>query len=250
MQKKLKTVLITGAAKRVGRGLSHSFSSQGWHVAVHYNRSAAEAESLTAEIQSHGGSASKLQADLADAASVDRLFHQAQATCGSVDVLINNAALFERDILADATPQSMIRHFQINTIAPLQLMQAMQRQADGGVVINILDHTILKNPRGYSSYDISKTALWRATQLAAKQFSPKLRVNAVVPGILLPLQEDAGNADWRNKYALPPLNCDESIDNVFDACWHIVQNPAVSGQMIVVDSGRHLSPHSILRKKA
>lgn len=245
-----QTVLVTGGAKRIGRALCLALAEQGCAIVVHYNTSTAEAEQLIAEIGKKNGKAAMIAADLGDSKQTKKLFADAAKKFGPITMLINNAAIFERDTFADFTPESIQQHFAINTLAPMILIQEMARQTiEHGAVVNLLDHSILKSPRGYTSYVISKSALWTATQLAAKQLAPKLRVNAVAPGIILPPNANETDQSWRDGYSPSPLPHPENVDDVVHACLQLLQNKALNGQMIVVDSGRHISAETILAKQ-
>ncbi len=247
MQMNSKSVLITGAAKRIGRGLSLALAECGYHVLIHYHTSKRSAADLAAEIKSAGGRADCVGADLSDPESVKTLFQQSRSAFGgNIDVVINNAALFLRDTVIEFDPGLAMRHFQVNAIAPMMLMQLMAAQNHPKAsAINILDHIILKSPRGYSSYCISKSALSTATQLAAIQLHGKLRVNAIAPGIILPLIENESDPAWRDRYTSPPLRHNENIADIVHMVIHIIENQAISGQIIPIDSGRHLNHERI-----
>lgn len=248
-----RTVLITGSAKRIGCDLARAIAQRGYSVAAHYNNSRADAENLVAEINRAGGRAAAIGADLSNPNGASELFSAATKIFGPIGVLINNAALFVRDTWQNITPMQMHNHLQVNTIAPAMLMHHFFAQdIDGGSVVNILDHAILKSPRGYTSYAISKSALWAATQSASAQFAPKFRVNAIAPGIVLPPAEPnntAQNPDWRRDYSPSPLPHDESVQDIVSACLYVIEHPSINGQLIPLDSGRHLTPHPILSGK-
>lgn len=245
------TVLVTGGAKRIGRALCLALAAQGYAVVVHYNTSTGEAEELIAEINKKSGKAAMIAADLSNTQQTKKLFADAAQKFGPITMLVNNAAIFERDTFADLTPENMQKHFAVNTLAPMILMQEMAKQnIERGSAVNLLDHSILKSPRAYTSYVISKSALWTATQLAAKQLAPKIRVNAVAPGIILPPNADEADQNWRSDYSPSPLSHPESIGDVVHACLQLLQNKALNGQMIAVDSGRHISAEPILAKRA
>ncbi|TAH34779.1 MAG: SDR family NAD(P)-dependent oxidoreductase [Alphaproteobacteria bacterium] len=242
-----QVALVTGGAKRIGRALCLALAARGCAVIVHYNTSRPDAEELIEEIGKKNGKAAMIAADLADPKSVQKLFGKARQKFGPITMLVNNAAMFERDTFADFTPETMQRHLNINTLAPMILMQEMAKQDIAfGAVVNLLDHSILKSPRGYTSYVVSKSALWSATQLAARQLAPKLRINAVAPGIILPPNAGKNDQSWRNDFSPSPLPHSESVDDVVNTCLHLLLNPALSGQMIAVDSGRHIDSAPIM----
>lgn len=244
-----KTVLITGAAKRIGRVIALRLAAHGWDIAAHYNKSKNEAESLAHEIQNLGRRAIILQADLNDSAQTKNLVPNAAKQLGPIRLLVNNASLFERDRIDSMSEQSLLDHCRVNLLAPIELMQEMAAQAvSRAQVINLLDHTILKNPRGFASYNLSKTALWTATQMAARQWADKLSVNAVAPGIVLPPGETAETQEWREPYVDGAVSHHESADDIAAACLMLAENPNLTGQMLTIDAGRHLYPHRIMKK--
>lgn len=231
------TALVTGAAARIGAALAHSLASEGMRVVAHCNRSRAEAKEVLAKLPNQELNHQLVQADFSDPAVGESIFSQT----GPIDVLVNNASIFERRPLADETLDQAKRQFDVNLWAPLELMKAFKRQcAADGCVINMLDQRVAKVNAGGGSYPLSKKALADATLAAAVQWAPNIRVNAIAPGPVLPPR---GMEDSKMKLELSgvPLARPVAIDDVVAACLFLIRNQSVTGHILYVDGGQHLT---------
>lgn len=237
-----KAVLITGAAKRIGRALALDLAAHGWAVAVHHHCSAPEAEDVVARITAASGQACALRADLRDPAAVGRLMDEACAALGAVSCLINNASVFEHDEAHSVTADSWSAHLDVNLRAPVFLAQAfaaaLPKDGDGNV-INILDERVWKLAPTHFSYTISKSALWTATRTMAQAFAPRIRVNAVGPGPALPNARQS-HAEFQLENRNMLLERGTTPQEIADAVRYILSAPAMTGQMIALDGGQHL----------
>ena len=238
----MKSVLITGAAKRIGRQMALDLANDGWDVAIHCNHSKVEAEEVAALIRARGRKACMVQGDLADADIASRLIAQSVAGIGPLTALINNASIFEVDGVGDITLNSWERHQKINLRAPIMLAQEFARQLPGdakGCIINIIDQRVWKlNPR-FFSYTMSKSGLWTATRTLAQALAPHIRVNAIGPGPALPsVRMDA--AEFAKQKSLTLLGIGTSPSEISQAAKFIMSQPALTGQMIALDGGQHL----------
>lgn len=234
--------LVTGAARRIGAAVARELAAAGWAIAVHYHRSAAAAAALVGEIEGAGGRARAFAADLASeeetAALVGRV---AGASLGPVSALINNASLFERDEALTATRESWNAHLQVNLRAPFVLTQAFARQVPeaGGAVVNLLDQRVWALTPHFTSYTVSKAALWTLTQTLALALAPKVRVNAVGPGPTLPSVRQSPEHFARQWSGLP-LARPAAPAEIAAAVRFLLDAPSITGQMIAVDGGQHL----------
>lgn len=237
-----RAVFITGAGKRIGRHLALMLGAKGWAVALHYNASDTEAAEAADQITQAGGTAVIVHADLADAASVDAVIPQAVNLLGQpLDLLINNASLFEYDSWQDWTIDSWDRHMAINLRAPAQLMQAFADQATGSdpLIVNIIDQRVWRLTPHFTSYTVSKAGLWAATRTAAQGLAPRVRVNAVGPGpVLASIHQSA--EDFAAQCASTPLEHGTSPEEIGRAICFMVDAPAMTGQMIALDGGEHI----------
>ena len=238
----MKSVLVTGSAKRIGKRLALDFAADGWDVAVHCNTSIAEAQEVAAIIRSLGRRAIIVRGDLSQAAVPDRLIGEAAQGLGGLTCLINNASLFEPDEVGSITQASWAEHLDTNLRAPVFLSQAFARQLPGdqeGSIISIIDQRVWKlNPK-FFSYTMSKSALWTATRTLAQALAPRIRVNAIGPGPALPSAR-MEQAEFDKQARLTLLGRGTSPEEISAAVKFILSQPALTGQMIALDGGQHL----------
>jgi NAD(P)-dependent dehydrogenase (short-subunit alcohol dehydrogenase family) len=237
-----KTVLITGAAKRIGRQLALDLAASGYDVAVHYNTSRAEADIVAKDIVKLGCRAVVVQGDLADVATPDRLVTEVAEALGPLNTLINNASIFEPDEVGSISAESWSTHQDTNLRAPIMLAQAFAKALPHemqGNIINIIDQRVWKlNPR-FFSYTMSKTGLWTATRTLAQALAPRIRVNAIGPGPALPsVRMEQSEFDKQARLTL--LGRGTSPQEISEAAKFILSQPALTGQMIALDGGQHL----------
>lgn len=235
-------MLITGAAKRIGRALAEDFAARGWAIAMHYNESSREAESIATALRAAGARTAALQADLGNAEQAAALVPKAVNALGPIGCLINNASIFERDEADTATLASWDRHQAVNLRAPFFLTQAFARQlpADkAGVVINIIDERVWNLTPHFMSYTVSKAGLWTLTQTLALALAPRIRVNAIGPGPTLPSPYQT-QAEFDQQQARMPLARGTTPGEICTAARFILEAPAMTGQMIALDGGQHL----------
>jgi NAD(P)-dependent dehydrogenase (short-subunit alcohol dehydrogenase family) len=246
---RLRTALVTGAAQRIGRTLALTLARDGWSVAVHYAHSRLQAEQVVGEIAAGGGRAAAVGADLSRPESVAALVAGSAAALGApVSCLVNNAAIFEEDSALDMTPASLERHLAINLKAPLLLAQALARLLPDGLdgnVVNIVDQRVLRLSPEFFSYTLAKSTLWTATRTLAQALAPRVRVNAIGPGPVLQSIHQS-QADFAAEAAATPLGRATSADEIAAALRFILAAPALTGQMIVLDSGQHIEWRSQL----
>ena len=236
-----RTVLISGAAVRLGRVMADTLARSGWDVIIHANRSVTQAHELCERLATFGGRAWHVTGDLLAEDGPETVFNAALACAGHVDALVNNAAQFALQPLATAKPGDFERLWRINTLAPVRLTQLLAahlatRHATGSSV-NLLDQRIAHPNAGAIPYQLSKKALEAFTLSAALELAPALRVNAVAPGaVLLPAASEA-----KEPAGIFPLNARPSAVQVADAVRYLLEAQAVTGQIFYVDGGQHLT---------
>lgn len=238
-----RTALVTGAGKRLGRAIALALAEAGYAVAVHYGEGAADADALVTEITGGGGRAVALAADLAKEDEVAGLIGRAAEALGPLDVLVNNASVFERDEALDATRESWDRHMEINLRAPFVLAQGLAQQLPGGAagnIVNILDQRVENLTPHFVSYTLSKSGLWTLTRTLALALAPDIRVNAVGPGPVLPSPRQS-QAQFDAQARATPLGRAVTPKEIADAVVFLLAAPSVTGQMIAVDGGQHLN---------
>ena len=235
--------LITGAAKRIGRALALDLAAHGSDIAIHYNSSAAAAESLREEISALGRKAITLQADLANMGEVEALMPACRDNLGPPTCLINNGSRFENDEIETLTPDDWDAHQNINLRAPIFLAQSFSKvlpTGREGVVINLIDQRVLKPRPLFFSYSVSKAALWSATRMLAQALAPRIRVNAIGPGpVLQSIHQNKDQFEAEQRGTL--LGRGASPKDIANAVRFILDAPAMTGQMIVLDGGQHLN---------
>ena len=238
-----KTALITGAAKRVGRAIALELAEAGYDIAIHFRESQSDAAALARDIEGLGRRTTLIQADLEDEAAVETIIPAAIAALGPVSALINNASLFERDEALDVTRAGWDRQLAVNLRAPFVLTQQFARllPADAaGAIVNMLDQRIWNLTPHFVSYSISKSALWTLTQTMALALAPRIRVNGVGPGPILPNASQSAEQFQIHWSSLPLQRIIHPVD-VARAVRFLIEAPAVTGQMIAVDGGEHLA---------
>jgi NAD(P)-dependent dehydrogenase (short-subunit alcohol dehydrogenase family) len=236
------SILITGSAKRIGRQLALELAGIGYDIAVHCNHSLIEARDVAKIIRDIGRRAVIVQGDLSLADTPERLIAEASDGLGGLHGLINNASIFEPDEVGAITTQSWAQHQDTNLRAPVMLAQAFAKQLAEGVhgnIINIIDQRVWKlNPK-FFSYTASKSALWTVTRTLAQALAPRIRVNAIGPGPALPnIRMD--EEDFAKQSRLTLLGRGTSPAEISAAVKFILSQPALTGQMIVLDGGQHL----------
>ncbi len=233
------TVLVTGAARRIGRAVSLAVGARGASVVVHYDRSTDAAASLVAELEGLGVRAWALQADLAVPEEAEALVPRARERAGGVDALVNNASIFEPETLDAAALEGLVRNVKVNAWAPFVLTRALARQAGRGKVVNLLDARLAGLDVGHAGYFLSKHLLAVITRMSAVAFAPRLSVNAVAPGLVLPPagEDEAYLARLARRL---PLERHGAPEDVARAVVFLLESDFITGQVIFVDGGQHL----------
>lgn len=242
MDQEYKTALVTGGAKRIGRGITERLAHEGWTVAIHCRESDIEAEDLAQRIKNHGGKADVFTCDLNSLNDVERLLPELTKTIGPVTALINNASIFEEEGWGDVTLESWSKHLTINLQAPFVLSQSFARtlpEEASGVIVNIVDQRVFNLTPNFLSYTVSKSGLWALTQTLAMALAPRIRVNGVGPGPTLPNTRQTEESFLQQAQATP-LKRKVDVKDIADAVSYLLSAKSVTGQMIAVDSGEHL----------
>ena len=242
----LRTVLITGAARRLGRDIALALAAAGWQVAVHYRDSGAEALQTVADCASlgpAGASFEAFRADLQDEAAVRGLLPRVAERFGAVDAVVNNASLFEHDSIASFGYDALAAHLRANTGAPILLAQALHahlKSRNGtGAVVNLLDQKLWNQNPDFLSYTLSKAALEAATTMLAMALAPQLRIVGVAPGLTL-TSHLLPDEKFQQLHKLSPLGRSSTPQDVVAAVKFALENSSITGTTLLVDGGQHL----------
>ncbi len=237
-----RAALVTGAALRVGRNIALELAAHGRAVAVHYNTSGDAAAEVVERINDEGGKAVAVQADLMDDGAARALIARAVEGVGPLTCLINNASVFEEDTSDTASRDLWDTHMQVNLRAPFVLSQAFAEQLPRSIegnIVNLIDQRVLNLTPHFTSYTLSKAALWTLTQTMAMALAPGIRVNAVGPGPTLPSPRQT-QEQFIRQWAALPLGRPAEAEEIAETVSFILDAPAMTGQMIALDAGQHL----------
>jgi pteridine reductase len=236
-----QTALITGGAKRVGRAITEHLADKGWNVIIHYNRSAEDAITLVQDLSTKYPKQlfSSVTANLANSHEVVSLIPNIVGKRGPFDLLVNNASVFDKAYFKATSEELFDKQIDVNFKSPFILMRDFAKACKKGNIINFVDTRITTSKSDYSAYTLSKKALWEATKMAALEFAPKIRVNAIAPGVTLApegegeeyLQKLAQNIPMKKPGGIPPIL--NSVD-------YILGNDHLTGQLLFADGGENL----------
>ncbi len=245
-----RVVLITGAARRIGRSLALGFAARGWDVAVHYGASGEEAGELVAEIAALGRRAVALQADLGDEAQVERLLAACIVALGRPACIVNNASRFEEDTARTVGYDLLLKLTAMNVGAPLVLARglfeatpeaARSDESLRSVVINVLDQKLYNMNPDYLSYTLTKAALQAATVALAQALAPKVRVVGLAPGLTMQSGDQTPDG-FEAAHRSTPLGRASRPEDLVAAALYLADAAGVTGTTLVVDGGQHLVP--------
>jgi pteridine reductase len=235
-----RVALVTGAGRRVGRAIAVGLAERGMRVAVHYNASAADADETARLVADAGGEARLFAADLRRAEAPAALAGDVASAFGALDVLVNSAAVMWRTPFGSVTPEQWDAIFALNLRAPFLLAQAAaEHMATGAAIVNIADLAALETWPGYVPHGISKAGIVQMTRALARVLAPKVRVNAVAPGAVL-LPEDWTERDAERLARTTPLGRLGAPEDVVAAVLYLLAADYVTGDLLVVDGGRHV----------
>ncbi len=236
-----KVALVTGGAHRVGRALVLGLAGAGADVAIHYHRSDDDAAETARQVRALGRRAETYRADLADPDAVQGLVDAVADSMGRLDVLVNNASLFESAGFRDVTVESWDRVMAVNLRAPFLLLQATAPllEASKGVAVNIADLAGVQVWSGFPHHGVSKAGLIHLTRVAARSLAPDVRVNCIVPGTVLP-PEDYTREQIQRSVDRTVLERIGEPDDVVEALLFLVRSEFATGSVVTVDGGRTL----------
>jgi NAD(P)-dependent dehydrogenase (short-subunit alcohol dehydrogenase family) len=238
-------VLVTGAAKRLGRAIALELAAGGCDIALHYFDSLTDAEVTAADLTRAGATVELFQADLADEARCRALVPEVLGRMQRLDSIVNNASRFQYDNVASFQHEAMEAHWRANTAPAIVLAHALHRhlveRGETGSVVNIVDQKLWNPNPDYLSYTLSKAALQTATVLLAQALAPRLRVCGVAPGVTL-LSGEMTETDFEAAHRMTPLQRSSTAEDIAKAVRFLIESPAITGTTLMVDGGQHLVP--------
>lgn len=237
-------VLVTGGARRIGAGIARRLALRGHAVAIHHHHAPEEAEALREAILAAGGRACVVSGELADPATAPALIEAARAGLGGpVDGLVNNASQFAFDALPLTDFALLDQHMRVNLGAPVALASALAEQDDltSGAVVNLIDQKVANLNPDFFTYTCSKAALAAATEMLARALAPRIRVNAVSPGLTLPSLDQTAD-EFAEHARQNLLQHPVALDDVAATVEHLLTSRSITGQNVFVDCGQRFLP--------
>jgi NAD(P)-dependent dehydrogenase (short-subunit alcohol dehydrogenase family) len=235
----MSVALVTGAGKRLGRAIAVTLARAGFDIVVHYNRSAQEATQLCRELESLGRKAWPLGADFSRPRDYERLIAAALDVAGSLRVLVNSASIFAPSGVGDLTLEGLETQLSINAWVPFVLARSFADRVGEGAIVNLLDARMGENDATHIAYLLSKRALASLTEILALAFAPRVSVNAVAPGLILPpAGKDERYLDHLAQAT--PFKRPGTAEDVAGAVLFLAQSRYLTGQTVYVDGGAHL----------
>ena len=239
-----KTILITGAAQRIGKEIALSFFNKGWDIVIHFNSSRLEAEALADKMNSErSNSAMIVQANIDNADEVTKLVKKTLSKNSRIDALINNASTFYPTPIGTFSEENWNALMGSNLKAPLFLIQSFHKELEKnqGFIINITDINVDKALINHSIYLAAKSGLQTLTKSLAKELAPNIRVNAIAPGAIL----EPPNIEWtteqkKNIIHAVPMNRMGTEKDIVDAAMYLSEAEYVTGQILNIDGGKSL----------
>jgi pteridine reductase len=235
-------VLITGAAVRIGRAIASEFARAGFRVVIHHHQSQAEATALAMDLEAAFPAGHlAMAADLTQAHEREALFANLRQRDLLPSVLVNNASTYRRVPLLELDEAGLAADYAINLVAPLMLMRLFARDCQSGCIINLLDQRVATTEINTGGYGLAKKSLRDATELAALEWAPQIRVNGIAPGLVLP-PPGVPAAKMERLLANVPLRHPILPEEIGRACVFLANSPAITGQILFLDGGQHLAP--------
>jgi NAD(P)-dependent dehydrogenase (short-subunit alcohol dehydrogenase family) len=227
------TALITGAAKRVGSAIALGLAEAGWDIVLHFNKSIDEALALKKNIERLGNKVYLLQHDLSKLNEIEGLLPEI-----TLDLLVNNASIFENDNLLEIEPELLLQHLKINFIAPIMLTKLFMSRSAGSSnpsIINILDNKIENSPKNFISYYLSKNALSYFTRVSAENLAPRIRVNGVALGYIIK-NDNQSNDSFERNISHSLLKKIVLKKNLVDTISYLAHNENTTGNIIFLEN--------------
>ena len=236
-----QTALITGASKRIGKVLAEHLADKGWNVVIYYNSSEKPARDLVAELSTKYPQQkfASFQANLTEICEVEKVIPNVITAFGNVNLLINNASVFDGSHIKDTSVELFDSQFNVNFKAPFFLIRDFANFCKIGNIINFVDTRVTSNKSNFAAYSLSKKALWELTKMAALELAPDIRVNAIAPGVTLSPENEDENY-LLNLAKNIPMKKPGGLEPIIKSLDFILENNHLTGQLIFADGGENL----------
>ena len=242
-----RTALITGGSRRIGAAIARHLAREGWRIVIQSRQENEDLSALLSDIETAGGLAKPVYADLTSENACKALINQsADLFDGSLDLLVNNASVFENDTIEDASWAQFDKHMAVHVKAPMTLSQGFaalaqtDAEAADRLIVNIIDQRVWRLNPHYTTYTLSKSALWTLTQTLAQALAPAVRVNGIGPGPTLP-NDFQDPSDFDGEAANVPLAKATPPADIAKAISFLWASKSMTGQMLALDGGQHLA---------
>jgi NAD(P)-dependent dehydrogenase (short-subunit alcohol dehydrogenase family) len=249
MELKGRVGLVTGAAHRLGKAVATALAEEGCHLVVHFGRSAQEAARTVDALSALGVEVVAIAADLSQESEIEELFSQVETRFGKLDILVNSAASFEQQAFDAVRAEDWDRVMAVNLRAPFLctqqaarlMLEDRQKEELPGLVVNMIDLSAVSPWPGYVQHGVSKAGLLQLTRIGARELAPGVRVNAILPGAVLPPPGmEAQSVEWKRMGELLPVGRTGEPSQVGRTAVFLAQNDFITGEVIFVDGGEHL----------
>ncbi len=236
-----QTALITGASKRIGKAIAEHLAKAGWNIIIHYNASKEDAKMLLADLRKRFPAQRFLavQKDLSKINDVVALIPEVVAGTGEFGLLINNASVFDKSHLKDTSCELYDNQMDVNFKAPFFLTRDFANYCKRGNIINFVDTRVTSNKSNFAAYSLAKKALWELTKMAALEFAPDIRINAIAPGVTLEPEDEDENYLLKLAKSIP-MKRPGGIAPVLKSIDYILDNDHLTGQLLFADGGENL----------
>lgn len=239
------TAVITGASKRIGKAIVESLAEKGWNVIIHYNHSKSVAEKLAAvlSVKYPSQKFATVKANLTEKNELAELIPNVISEFGEFQLLVNNASVFNSGYLKETSFELFESQIKVNLKAPFFLIRDFANHCKKGNIINLVDTRIASNKSDFSAYSLSKKMLWELTKMAALEFAPEIRVNAIAPGVTLP-PENENEKYLQNLAKNIPMKKPVGIHPILKSINYILENDQLTGQLLYADGGENLGKNN------
>jgi|TARA_B100000287_G_scaffold417200_1_gene452736 NAD(P)-dependent dehydrogenase (short-subunit alcohol dehydrogenase family) len=236
-----KKALVTGGAQRIGASIVEFLANNGIDVAIQYNKSEKEVNNIKKKVMNLGVKFNAFQCDFSQDCNFEIFFEKLNKVHGNIDILINNASTFEFDTIKKTSIKTFDKHINVNLKAPFFLSKSFVQQLlnKNGLIVNIIDQRVKNITPYFTSYTLSKSALYTMTKSLAVFLAPKIRVNGISPGPTLKSVNQTPK-QFKDQISRTPMKRKVELDEINNALGYLIKNKSVTGEILTLDSGQSL----------